>query len=156
MSHEYEDENLKLTAKHPGFEHMDWSFMVYPPKRVAALYVDSQDYPPEIAKFYPNQSNFVGFVGNPESQDFFYKVITLFRETAQFPLEGLIAPTLIPAVDLSDQWSFWQMGYPAIMLTDTALYRNRHYHTHRDTIEKLNFVSITKITAALPQMFNHL
>jgi Zn-dependent M28 family amino/carboxypeptidase len=117
---------------------------------------NSQDYPPEIAKFYPNQGNFVGFVGNPESQEFFYKVITLFRQTAQVPSEGLIAPTLIPAVDLSDQWSFWQMGYPAIMLTDTAFYRNHYYHTRRDTIEKLDFTSMTKVTAALSQLFNHL
>lgn len=117
---------------------------------------NSQDYPTEIAKFYPNQGNFIGFVGNPESQEFFYKVITLFRQTAQIPSEGLIAPTLIPAVDLSDQWSFWQMGYPAIMLTDTAFYRNRHYHTHRDTIEKLNFVSMTKLTVGLSKLLNHL
>lgn len=117
---------------------------------------NSQDYPPEIAKFYPNQGNFIGFVGNPESQEFFYKVITLFRQTAQIPSEGLIAPTLIPAVDLSDQWSFWQMGYPAIMLTDTAFYRNRHYHTYRDTIEKLDFASMTKLTVGLSKLFHHL
>ena len=117
---------------------------------------DSQDFPPEIAKFYPNQGNFIGFVGNPKSQEFFYKVITLFRQTAQIPSEGLIASTLIPATDLSDQWSFWQMDYPAIMLTDTAFYRNRHYHTHRDTIEKLDFASMTKLTAALSRLFHHL
>lgn len=117
---------------------------------------NSQDYPPEIAKFYPNQGNFIGFVGNPESQEFLYKVITLFRQAAQIPSEGLIAPTLIPAVDLSDQCSFWQMGYPAIMLTDTAFYRNHHYHTHRDTIEKLNFDSMTKLTVALSKLLHHL
>jgi Zn-dependent M28 family amino/carboxypeptidase len=117
---------------------------------------NSQDYPPEIAKLYPNQGNFIAFVGNPESQEFFYKVITLFRQTAQIPSEGLIAPTMLPVVDLSDQWSFWQMGYPAIMLTDTAFYRNHHYHNPRDTIEKLNFASMTKITMALSKLFNHL
>ena len=36
-------ENSKLVDEHPDFSHMNWSFTVYPPKRVAALHAHTKD-----------------------------------------------------------------------------------------------------------------
>jgi len=54
-------------------------------------------------------------------------------------VETLSTVSLVPGVDFSDHRSFWKMGYPAVMLTDTAFYRNPHYHASSDTIDTLDF-----------------
>jgi hypothetical protein len=58
--------------------------------------------------------------------------------TAQLSPDGAALPSFIPGVSWSDQWSFWQHGYPAIIVTDTALFRYRHYHEPTDTPDKLD------------------
>ncbi len=45
-------------------------------------------------------------------------------------------------IDFSDHWSFWQESYPAVMITDTAFYRNPNYHSDSDTYEKLDYESM--------------
>ena len=51
----------------------------------------------------------------------------------RFPSEGATAPSSIPGVGWSDQWSFWQAGYPGVMVIDTAPFRYPYYHTaHAD------------------------
>ena len=49
----------------------------------------------------------------------------------------------------SDHWSFWQAGYPAIMVTDTALYRYPHYHAATDTPDKLDYTGLARVTGGL-------
>ena len=51
-------------------------------------------------------------------------------------------PQLIPQIGWSDQWSFWQFGYKAVMVTDTAPFRNPHYHMPHDTPETLDYVRL--------------
>ena len=48
------------------------------------------------------------------------------------------APRSIPGVDFSDHMNYWNEGYGALMITDTAFYRNQHYHTSADTPETLD------------------
>jgi hypothetical protein len=52
-------------------------------------------------------------------------------------------------VSWSDQWAFWQQGYPAAMVTDTAPFRNPHYHTRDDTAERLDYGALARVTRAL-------
>src|SRR6266487_581027 len=73
-------------------------------------------------------ANFIGFVGNFHSRALVRRAISLFRAQQKIPSEGAALPSFIPGVSWSDQWSFWQHGYPAIIVTDTALFRYRHYH----------------------------
>jgi hypothetical protein len=47
--------------------------------------------------------------------------------------------SFVSGVEFSDHWSFWKEGYPAVMITDTAFLRNRHYHSYSDTWETLNY-----------------
>jgi hypothetical protein len=104
----------------------------------------SQKYPALLSLFYPSRGNFLGFVGNSESRDLVRRATLKFRESAEFPSEGVAAPASWPGIGWSDQWSFWQQGYPAIMITDTALFRNPYYHTSLDTVDKLNFEKMAR------------
>ena len=58
---------------------------------------------------------------------------------APLPVYSINAPQFIPGVDFSDQRNYWHAGYSAVMITDTAFYRNRNYHTAEDTAEKLDY-----------------
>jgi hypothetical protein len=100
----------------------------------------SQTYPSVgIRPFYPNTGNFIGFVGNIRSRALLHRAIRLFRQQAKLPSEGGALPSFIPGVGWSDQWAFWQCGYPAFMVTDTAPFRYPHYHEATDTPDKLDY-----------------
>ena len=105
----------------------------------------SQKYPPVLSWFYPDRGNFIGFVGNTESRDLVRKAIRIFRQHASFPSEGIAAPEGWPGIGWSDHWSFWQENYPAIMITDTAVFRYPYYHTLSDSIDKIDFDRMARV-----------
>lgn len=105
----------------------------------------SQKYPPPLGFFYPSRGDFIGFVGNPASKELLRRALGAFRERAGFPSEGAAVPGLLPGVGWSDHWAFWQEGYPAIMVTDTAPFRNPHYHAASDTPERVDFERLTRV-----------
>lgn len=109
----------------------------------------SQKYPFPFSFFYPDTANFIGFVGNLSSRSLVRQAIKAFRTSTALPSEGLAAPGWMTGVYWSDHWSFWQAGYPAIMVTDTALFRYPHYHRDTDTPEKLDYPSLTRATMGL-------
>src|SRR6185436_12890699 len=83
----------------------------------------SQRYPFPLNLFYPEQGDFLAFVANLGSRGLLHETMGAFRATARFPSDGVAAPAFIPGIDWSDHWSFWAHGIPALMITDTALYR---------------------------------
>ncbi len=109
----------------------------------------SQHYPFLFSLFYPNTANFIGFVGNGHSRHLVRQAIGSFRRHTRFPSQGLAAPSFITGVGWSDHWSFWQEGYPAIMVTDTAFYRYAPYHTPADTAEKLDYERMARVVTGL-------
>jgi len=109
----------------------------------------SQQYPFPLRWFYPDTANFVGFVGNLGSRRLVRGALGSFRRHASFPSEGAAVPEQIPGVGWSDHWSFWQAGYRAIMVTDTAFYRYAHYHTEGDTPEKVDYERTARVVAGL-------
>jgi|AGTN01.2.fsa_nt_gi Predicted aminopeptidases len=110
----------------------------------------SQKYPHSIFEFaYPSTGNFVSFVSNIQSVQLLRRCIGSFRNSVKFPSEGIAAPAQIPGVDFSDQYNFWRLGYPAIMVTDTAFYRYPHYHEPEDTPDKLNYETIARVVTGL-------
>jgi len=112
----------------------------------------SQRYPFPFGLFYPDTGNFVGFVGNLSSRSLVRRALGTFRATTAFPSEGVAAPGWMAGVHWSDHWSFWQAGYPAIMVTDTALYRYPHYHAATDTPDRLDYDSFARVTAGLAKV----
>lgn len=110
---------------------------------------NSQQYPALIGMLYPSTGNFISFVGNFDSRHLVKRTVELFRKTTQFPSEGGAVPDVIEGIGWSDHWSFWQEGYPALMVTDTAIFRYPYYHTREDTIDKLDFDRMARVVEGL-------
>jgi len=60
---------------------------------------------------------------------------------------------VVPNVRLSDHASFWDHGYRAIMITDSAFYRNPHYHLASDTMETLDIAFMAELVESLVDFF---
>ncbi len=118
--------------------------------------VGSQKFPPGLEMFYPDRGNFIAFVGNLASLDFVSKCIEAFRATTQFPSEGLAAPPGLDQAGWSDHRNFWDEGYPALMVTDTAPFRYPHYHEPSDTPDKIDFERTARVVAGLERMLEKL
>ena len=110
---------------------------------------NSQFFPLFLGLFYPWTGDFIGFVANRDSRDLLFRAVAAFRRHTRFPSEGLAAPAWVSGVDWSDHWSFWQEGYPALMVTDTAPYRYPHYHDSDDTPDKVSFDHLARVTRGL-------
>ena len=109
----------------------------------------SQQYPPPLGAFYPNRGNFIGFAANVGSRALVNRCARVFRAKARVPAESASVPEVIPQIGWSDQWSFWQFGYKALMVTDTAPFRNPHYHTTHDTPETLDYERLAMVVDGL-------
>jgi Zn-dependent M28 family amino/carboxypeptidase len=109
----------------------------------------SQKYPPIVSAFYPDRGDFVAFVGNTASRGLVHEAIGTFRSAAAFPSQGAALPSFVTGVGWSDQWSFWQVGYPGVMVTDTAPFRNPHYHQRSDTPDTLDYERLARVTEGL-------
>lgn len=109
----------------------------------------SQHYPFPFSLLYPDRADFIGFIGNVRNRALVHRVIGSFRRHARFPSEGAALPSVITGVSWSDHWAFWKAGYPALMVTDTALFRNVRYHTEEDTPETLDYDRMTRVVAGL-------
>jgi Iap family predicted aminopeptidase len=117
----------------------------------------SQTYPaPGLGVFYPKVGNFIGFVSNVPSRSLLRRTVGLFRKHAKIPSEGAALPAFIPGVSWSDQWSFWQHGYPGIMITDTAPFRYPHYHSATDTPNKLDYDRFALVVNGMEKVIEEL
>ncbi len=110
---------------------------------------ESQRFPPSLRGRYPSTGNFLALVGNAKSGDLVAQGAAAFRARSDFPLETAALPGIIPGVGFSDHWSFWEVGYPAIMATDTAMFRYPYYHLANDTPEKIDFAAFTRVVKGL-------
>lgn len=118
--------------------------------------INTQDYPPGFNLFYPSKGNYIAFVGNLSSRSLVRKSINFFRESTNFPSEGVAAPAWIKGINWSDHSSFWVEGYPALMVTDTAIFRYPQYHTHADTIDKIDFGKTSRVVLGLKKVLINL
>jgi hypothetical protein len=87
----------------------------------------SQHYPFPVGFFYPSTGNFVAFVSNLPSRWLVRKVVASFRRQVQF----------------------WRMGYPALMVTDTAPFRYPYYHTEQDTPDRIVYEHLSRVVVGL-------
>jgi Zn-dependent M28 family amino/carboxypeptidase len=117
---------------------------------------NSQRYPLPLGLFYPSTGNFIAFVSNMENAHWVKRILTAFRGHTQFPSEGGALWEWIPGVAWSDHWSFWQEGYAAVMVTDTAPNRYPYYHTADDTPDKLDFARMARVVAGLQLVIHDL
>lgn len=113
---------------------------------------DGQTFPlPLMSMMFSTTPNFIAVVGNLKSRNLVDKVKNSLLKVSPIPVETLTSVSFVPGVDLSDHRSFWKMGYPAVMITDTSFYRNPNYHTENDTIDTLDFNTMADLLKGLLQ-----
>jgi hypothetical protein len=106
---------------------------------------DSQAYPLSILRpFYPSTGNFIAVVGNWGSSGLVNQVAKHMRK-ASIGIETLKAPSFVTGVDFSDHRNYRKFGYDAVMVTDTAFYRNKNYHETSDTMDTLSFPKMQEV-----------
>jgi hypothetical protein len=116
----------------------------------------SQSYPAGLGLAYPGTGNFIGIVGDLHSRALVRAVAGGFRRHSPVPCVSAALPGFIPGVGWSDQWAFWQAGYRAVMVTDTAPFRHPAYHTADDTPEKLDYDRTARVVAGLAEVVSDL
>jgi hypothetical protein len=117
----------------------------------------SQRYPVPFGLVFPTTANFIAFVGLPGSRAFLHEVMASFRRHTAFPSIGGVAPdALVPGIGWSDHWAFQAFDYPAIMVTDTALFRYPHYHLPSDTPDKVDYDRLAHITKGLERVMREI
>lgn len=116
----------------------------------------SQHYPWPLNHLYPTTGDFIAFIGSGSSAPLVKDCVEVFRENAKFPSEGAALPFIVPGVGWSDHWSYTKEGYPALMVTNTATFRNRHYHTPGDSIDKLDFDRMARVVEGLVPVLEYL
>jgi hypothetical protein len=111
---------------------------------------DSQFFPlPFMRWFYPDRGNFITLVSNMHSKGFLNSIKAGFRKGTDLTAESLSTIFIVPGVDFSDHRSFWKFGYKAVMVTDTAFYRNPYYHGAGDVPETLDYERMTEVVLGL-------
>lgn len=105
----------------------------------------SQNATPGLTLLYPDSGNFIGLVGRFESLPAIRRVKSIMSGATDLAVLSVNAPTILPGIDFSDHRSYWAAGYPALMVTDTAFYRNPNYHQAGDTWEKLDYQRMAKV-----------
>ncbi len=106
----------------------------------------SQKFPFALLRlFYPNCGNFIAVVGRVGEGRLVRRVKRAMRSATDLPVYSINAPAIVPGVDLSDHVNYWREGFPAVMITDTAFYRNDRYHTAQDTPNTLDYARMAKV-----------
>ncbi len=112
----------------------------------------TQRYPPFFDFFYPDRGDFIAFISNWRSRALLREAVAAFRQASDFPLQYAAVPPFVPGAGWSDHLNFWRQGYPAVMVTDTALYRYPYYHSAEDTPEKVDYEPFARVCAGLAGM----
>jgi hypothetical protein len=101
---------------------------------------------------YPTTGNFIGLVSDRRSKLLLSRLEAAIQAGCRLPAVTLAVPLgghILPEVRLSDHANFWDEGYPAIMLTDTAFMRNPNYHGPGDVMDRLDLEAMTELTLGL-------
>jgi len=110
----------------------------------------SQHYPLPLFRLkYPSQGNYISMVGNVRSRALTRSFAASFRKAVDLSVVTLNAPPIVIGIDFSDHWSFGKFGYKAFMVTDTAFYRNPHYHAPTDLPDTLDYGRMAKVVEGL-------
>lgn len=118
----------------------------------------SQHYPVGLERFYPNHGDFIALIGNLLTIPDLIRLSRSIR-TLGMPCEWLPVPNrgvIVPDTRRSDHAPFWDKGYRAMMVTDTANMRNPHYHKPSDRIDTLNLDFLTGVCRGLSTGIHHL
>ena len=117
----------------------------------------SQYFPATFFKwFYPDTGNFIMLVSNRDSKDLLGRIKDAFKKGTSLQVESISTYSVVPGVDFSDHWSFYQFDYKAIMVTDTAFYRNPNYHRLGDRPGTLDYARMAEVVNGLVSALDEL
>ena len=114
---------------------------------------DTQRFPMAFLKpLYPGRGNFIGVVGQLLERGAVKRVKSLMQKASPLPVYSLNAPTFLPEAGFSDHKSYWDVGLPAVMITDTAFLRNPNYHKPTDTPDTLDYTRMADVVRGIYQV----
>jgi Zn-dependent M28 family amino/carboxypeptidase len=102
--------------------------------------------PPRLRWLFPRRGDFLAAVGNLRSWRLCWQFRRGFKRAVRFPLFSIVFPEAVTEIRLSDNSSFWDQGYRALMLTDTSFLRNPNYHQPTDTPDTLDYDRMAQVT----------
>ena len=108
-----------------------------------------QEYPAGLKWVYPQHGNFIAAVSNLQSYDLGAKYCESMRILKRLECQRLVAPSFITGMEFSDHLNYWKLDIPAMMITDTGHFRNRDYHSAKDTLKTLNIAKIASVIDGL-------
>ncbi|TCM69863.1 peptidase M28-like protein [Acinetobacter calcoaceticus] len=108
-----------------------------------------QRYPKGLGLFYPKHGNFIAAVSNFQSRHLGANYCQSMQRLQQLDCQRLIAPAFVSGVDFSDHLNYWKHDIAAIMITDTAFFRNQNYHTPGDTLATLDVNKMAQVVNGL-------
>ena len=110
----------------------------------------SQKYPSVLLRlFYPSRGNFIAVVGPWDQGNWVKKVKAGMKGATRLPVYSIRAPTIVPGIDFSDHLNYWPYGFNALMVTDTAFYRNMAYHSVDDELHQLDYKRMSNVVVAV-------
>jgi Zn-dependent M28 family amino/carboxypeptidase len=112
----------------------------------------SQRYPVPFGMMFPDRANFVAFVGMLGSRPLVRETVRSFRSHTAFPTIGGVAPASVEGIGWSDHWAFAEQGFPAVMITDTALFRYPYYHQPTDTPDKVDMEKLARVVKGIERV----
>lgn len=105
---------------------------------------NTQDYPIAEMKYkYPTTGNFIAVIGNLKQASFAKSISDAMEEKCQINIVAFNGPSTMKGIDFSDHLNYWNHNINAVMITNTAFYRNKNYHTKLDVKEALNYSYMT-------------
>lgn len=107
-----------------------------------------QEYPVGLKWIYPSHGNFIAAVSDIDSRGLGENFCAAMQ---QLECQRLVAPSFTPGLNFSSHSNYWNYDIPAIIVTDTAFYRNKNYHTAADTLKTLNLEKMTQVIDGLVQ-----
>ena len=116
---------------------------------------NSQNYPIEGMKVvYPTIGNFIAMVSN-ESSKVFLNELNFTNDSKKISSINIVLPQSIEQLSASDHLNYWQFGFNAIMVTDTAYFRNPNYHKKSDTLDTLNIEKLKYVVEIVVDSINN-
>jgi Zn-dependent M28 family amino/carboxypeptidase len=110
----------------------------------------TQSYPlPGMRFIYPDRGDFIAVVSRWGDWAETRRAKRLMAASTDLPVWSINAPKWVPGIDFSDHLNYWEMGIPAVMVTDTAFYRNHEYHRSGDTWDRLDYPRMAKVVQAV-------
>lgn len=112
---------------------------------------NSQKFPiKEMEKTFGNKGDFITVVQNEKNEAFSNQVDRLMKREEEIKTQSFKGNSQIPGVDFSDHLNYWKFNFEAVMITNTAFYRNKNYHTSNDTLETLD---VKKMRLVIQQLY---